>query len=466
MTLGGLVVQIRKAAQAPNWETFYRYLNQYFSTVSCRLATDAEAAQLSVKPDDLDAYHAETLDIVIQVLREGDFQLRWDLSKLIPNFGTIAIAPLIDLLEDAQDDDDWELSWFIARILGHYPTDQSIVALQRLLQTSSQEDVCAVVIDALASMEEAVLPTLAVLMNDASTRLFAVQALARLQHPDVMSLLMTVVHDDDARTRAVAIATLGQFHQPEITQRLIEALSDVASDVRCAAVVGVGLQHQLLPAEKSLEVLTPLLWDVNLDVRRQTVLALGRLKTEQSAQVLFETLCSADTPPMLWGDILRALVWTGTTTALNHLQRLVNRQFVESPRVLVNSNDCGCSRAHERSSECPPDINPCFPDVSSQLQVLHGLATTLGLVETPQLQEIASDILIDMLVVIDGNDTYSQPSWRSRVVSIKQAIVYNLGHLKQHRAVPSLKALLISDPDKRIQLHTTRALEQIVGLGQ
>ncbi|MEB3211056.1 MAG: HEAT repeat domain-containing protein [Leptolyngbyaceae bacterium] len=461
MTPSSLAVKIQKSAQAPNWDTFCRYLNQYFSALSPQSVDDGYQSQTSdisyAAHRDAELLTADILTTVLQAFQMGDFQLRWDLSKMIPNFGPRAIAPLIELLDEAQDEDDWELSWFIARILGHYPIDQSINALQSLLQSTSQEDVRAVVIDALASMEEAALPALSALVRHPSTRLSAVQALARIHHPDVASILMTVVQDEDAETRAVAIAALSHRHQPEITQLLIHALGDSATAVRRAAVIGVGLQHRMLPEATFLAVLEPLLWDINLEVRRQTVLALSRLQSEPSAHLLFETLCSADTPPMLWRDIVRSLVWTETTTALEHLRMFVH--FGGHPSGDSHPETPVMNQMLNQPMNQP--VNPRFHEVPAQLQVLHDVATALGSVEHSRLRAIATDTLVDILSMLHQREVYAQPSLGHHVLAIKQAVVHSLGHLGQPQAIPVLDAILNTDPDTRIQLHTRRALEKI-----
>jgi HEAT repeat protein len=467
MTPSGLAVELRKSAKATHWESFCRYLNQYFSTSPSQERVNPPAHRSASQSAELrtDQSHQPTddeiLQTTLQALHDGDFQLRWELSKIIPNFGGRAIAPLISLLDEAEDDDDWELSWFIARILGHYPTDQSITALQQLLQSTSQDDIRSVVIDALASMGETAIPTLAGLVHHVSTRLSAVQALAQIQHSEVATILMSVAQDEDEHVRAVAIATLGHWHQPNITQLLIQSLSDPASAVRRAAVVGLGLQHRMLSEEECLEVLTPLLWDINLEVRRQVIFALGRLTTPHAADRLFMTLCSADTPPMLWGDILRTLVWTETLVALHHLRTLVNAIQKPPPARLH-------SREHSTDvSALSLSLSAHFSnDRPAQLQFFQTLATTLGLVEPEPLRAIAADILMTMLATLHLPNVPLKPSERSNIVAITQAAIHSLGHLRQPSSVDYLQTMLDTETDKSIQIHLVRAIEKLQGIQQ
>lgn len=464
MSPDSLVFRVKEAAQVADWEMLHRFLRQYLSVFPSQAVAsqpDPSSPVIASLALEEERRQSEILDIALQALQAGDFQMRWDLSKTIPNFGDRAIAPLIDLLDNAQDDDDWELTWFVARMLGHYPDTAAIAALRDLLKTTSQEDIRAVAIDALASMGDSAISTLAVLADDPSTRLSAVQALAQIHHPDVVDILISVVQDDDVVIRSAAIATLGHLPQPGIQQLLIDALRDPASPVRCAAVIGLGLQHGMMSAASFVEVLTPLLWDINLDVRRQTILALGRLKSKQSADMLFTTLCSPDTPMLLSSPILRALVWTEMPTAFQQLRMFVtmNQDDAEPSHPLPPTFDLPA--LNQRPNDQPSFVER-FNDVSAQLSFLLTVATTLGLVEKQELQAIATDILIDILTVLHDNDEYAHHTWHESVLAIKQAIAYSLGHLKQRRAVPVLQSLL-NDDDKRIHLHTVSALEKIVG---
>ncbi len=77
------------------------------------------------------------VSLAIQVLESGDFQDRWEIAKILPNLGTVAIAPLTDILEN--EDADREQRWFAARILGKFDRPEVIEALAKLVKNSDEE---------------------------------------------------------------------------------------------------------------------------------------------------------------------------------------------------------------------------------------------------------------------------------------------------------------------------------------
>ena len=76
------------------------------------------------------------LEISLQVLIQGDFDQQWEIAKIIPKLGDIAIQPLLNLLNDT--DIDLEDRWVVARILGEFDQPQVVTALIELIQ--QQED--------------------------------------------------------------------------------------------------------------------------------------------------------------------------------------------------------------------------------------------------------------------------------------------------------------------------------------
>ena len=43
---------------------------------------------------------SKILDLAVEVLLQGDFEEQWDIAKIIPKLGEIAIQPLLDLVDD------------------------------------------------------------------------------------------------------------------------------------------------------------------------------------------------------------------------------------------------------------------------------------------------------------------------------------------------------------------------------
>ena len=404
------------------------------------------------------------VELAVQTLSFVDFQSRWELVSLITKFGPAAIAPLVSLLEqfrpdapktpetiqddhaavqatqtlpnsntppptltllsdddDDNDDEDWDLLWFIARILGDIQHPDAIAALIKLLQTSPSEDVVTAAVMALAQQGMAAFAPLTQLLNHRTTKLIATQALAQIfaKEPNIelRDLLITITHDSDPSVREVVIEALSHSRQAQVTDILITASEDVTARVRRAAIIGLGIQAKV--GEPSiiptiLKKLEPRLWDLNADVRRQTAIALGRIQTLESAQLLFTALTANDFPAMLKPDVVRALIWTNTQAGLDIL------------------------------SEYLRDHHPKAP-------VYQEIAVMLGRVESPHLHHQATLILLDLL----ANHGITQQS-----AIIKQSIAMSLGQLKQPEAEPTLKDLS-QDQDERVRLHAIAALKTL-----
>ena len=406
------------------------------------------------------------VELAIQTLPFVDFQSRWELVSLITKFGPVAIAPLVSLLEqfrpdppdpldapemmqgdraavqasqalpngnthpptlarlsddDDNDDEDWDLLWFIARILGDIQHPDAIAALIQVLQTSPSEDVVTAAVMALAQQGMAAFVPLTQLLSHRTTKLIATQALAQIfaKEPNIelRDLLITITHDPDPSVREVVIEALSHSHQVQVTDILITASEDVAARVRRAAIIGLGIQAKV--GEPSiiptiLKKLEPRLWDLDADVRRQTAIALGRIQTLESAQLLFTALTANDFPAMLKPDVVRALIWTNTQAGLDIL------------------------------SEYLGDHHPKAP-------VYQEIAVMLGRVESPQLHHQATLILLDLL----ANHGITQQS-----AIIKQSIAMSLGQLKQPQAESAL-VQLSQDDDERVRLHAIAALKTL-----
>lgn len=346
---------------------------------------------------------AVLLNLAMQVLEAGSFQERWEIGKLFPNFGTDAIAPLIELLND--EEAELEAQWFAVRILGSFKHPQVIDALIELLKISQSEELNAMAVSVLASMGKTAVPMLEPLLVDASTRLFAVQALGQIRRSETVPLLMRVAHDPNAQVRAIAIEALSSFHAPEIVSVLIDALQDPVSQVRFAAVAGLGFCQD---SPNLVTYLRPMLLDLNLEVCRQAAITLGRLGTPEAAMALYEVLRSPHTPKNLAIELVRALGWMKLPEALNYLEDAL----LQLP----------------------------LPE-TVQLEIIQ----SLGRIDSNTLKYQATGILLNVL-----------PLLRSAVT--RQAIALSLGQLGNVEALNSLIDLL-ADTEDSVRFHAISALK-------
>ncbi|HEY9661089.1 MAG TPA: HEAT repeat domain-containing protein, partial [Allocoleopsis sp.] len=113
------------------------------------------------------------LDRLLHQLVIGDFQSRWETMKRISNVGVSAIPALVDLVHDRlQTDADWQILWFVARILGSLEDATAVDALMNLLRSTDNSEVATVAATALAQQGHAAISPLTQLLEDPNLRLF------------------------------------------------------------------------------------------------------------------------------------------------------------------------------------------------------------------------------------------------------------------------------------------------------
>ncbi len=350
--------------------------------------------------------HSElVLDIALQVLIQGDFDQQWEIAKIIPKLGDIAVQPLLDLLNDI--DIDPEDRWVVARILGEFDRPQVVTAAIELIQQQEDPELAEIAIDALTKIGVSAISALTDLF-DTPNRHTAIATLAKIRHSKTIEPLIQVIDDPDPLLRSLVVEALGSFHDPRIPPLLITKLTDVAPSVRKAAVTALCLRSDLAAELDLSQHLRPLLFDLNLAVCQATALGLARLPDRLNIEVLASVLLSPQTPPELQSSVILALGWIGTRSAIDSLMA-------------------------------------AFPDVAPSLAP--EIAIAIG--KTDREQIYASQVLADCLQRVD-------PS----AAIIKQEIATALGNLGNPDIVPDLVRLL-SDPDDRVKLYAMNAISKL-----
>lgn len=396
--MSNILEQAQVAASSQNWP----FLVQCLQQLSVGEGEPLEIGNLEV-----------AVSLAIQVLAEGDFQDRWDIAKVLPNFGTSTIAPLIAIVED--EDADTEARTFAARILGKFDRPEAIAALVKSVK-NSDEELSQTAAQTLASLGPLAIESLSHLLLEKERRLFATAALAQIRHSETIAPLLSVVTDSQDAVRATAIEAISSFHDPRISAVLIAALKDPATAVRKEAARALGVRAYLNAEFDLVNLLKPLLWDVRLEVCSEAVMAVGRLKTDAAAAVLFELLRSPATPMQLQIETVRALSWMETATALRYLQQALIAQY-------TNTNH----------------------------SVFQEIVALLGRVEKLELKAVAAEILLDLLKT-------SHPAVQE--AGIKKSLALGLGKLGDMRGVDALISML-GDADNSVRLHCTAALKQL-----
>lgn len=364
------------------------------------------------------------LNNILTQLEQGDFQQRWEISKILPGLGTIALEPLLNILQD--ETADVEMRWFVARILGNFKSELIIEPLINLLKNSQSEPTEAeislqeITTVTLAGLGITAIAPLTELLEKPDSKLLATQTLAQIRHSETITPLLTVVDDPNSQIRAIAIEALGSFHDPRVIPILLASLNDPVAEVRKQAVTGLGVRLDLLENINLVEKLKPLLWDIRPEVCQQTQLALARLKTDEAATALLEQVQSSSVPLSLKIDGVRALGWIETSKSLDYLQEI---QF--------NLNST--------------------PATIEEITLIQEIIQGIGRIETVDLKEKATQILTDF---INSN----HPAFSD--YKIKQLTIFGLGKLGSITAIPPLINLLV-DPNPSVRFHCISALKQI-----
>jgi HEAT repeat protein len=358
------------------------------------------------------------LDLACQVLTNGDFDQQWQIAKIIPKIGEIAITPLLDLL----DNHDYELEdrWVVARILGDFSQTQVITALIALISQAEDPELTAIATGALTKIG---LPAIAALTNLLATadRGRAITILAQIRHSQTIEPLIAVIDDPDPQLRTLVIEALGSFHDPRILPLLLTKLTDTAATVRKAAVIALSHRSDRSAELNLSQQLRPLLFDLNLAVCQATALSLARFSDDQSVvTILTEVLRSAQTPTALRSSIILALGWIGTKPAIDSLISALT-------------------------------LDQLGLDQQQILEIIMAIG------KTDHEQIYASQILANYLQV---NSHKSAPILTGLTAIVKQEIATTLGNLGNPSIVTDLVQLL-EDPDDRVRLHTFNAISKL-----
>ncbi|MCW6037365.1 HEAT repeat domain-containing protein [Spirulina subsalsa FACHB-351] len=360
-------------------------------------------------PRDNSSEKQQVLEVLLEILDQGDFHSRWDVVKLLPHWGVEALPSLMAILES--DPEDPEKQWFVTRILGSFPHPPVIQSLIHCLHHSPHEDVVSSAAAALATMGEAAVVALGELLEEPESRLLAVRSLAQIRCPAVIEPLLGAVKDDDWQVRAIALEALASFHQEPILEQLILSLDDLAAPVRKEAVIGLGMQAHVFPEYNLLPYLQPRLYDFNLSVCQQAAIAISRLGSNEAAQTLLNVLQSAATPIRLKIDLIRALAWMETPYSLDCLRFVLNNQPEATTREII---------------------------------------AVLGRVESLTLRPIAAQILLDF--------AQTQPLYLTP--EIKQALAVAWGQLQDSCALDYLSQMQ-EDAEPKVKLHAIAALKKL-----
>ncbi|MEL7243588.1 MAG: HEAT repeat domain-containing protein [Cyanobacteria bacterium J06573_2] len=352
----------------------------------------------------------EAVAIVLQVMRAGDFQTRWDIAKIFPKIGKPAIAPLLEILDSEQE--DLEIRWFALRILGEFNEPEVVVSLVKLLEETQEEELAIMSAQALAKIGQPAVNGLIELLKDEKSRLLAVKSLAQIRRSEVIEPLLSVVEDSVAEVRVTAIEALSSFHQKYLIPVFIKALQDTSSSVRKEAVIALKMRSEFKDEFDLVNHLQPLLFDINSEVCQQAVLAMGCMKDDVALKALFNILKLKNVPLFLKQEAVRALNWSNSLIALDYLKYYL---------------------------------------YSSDIALSQEIISVLGRQESIEFKSYAAEILIEFFNSEQEIVHQSQ---------IKQLVATSLGELGDLRALTHLEKLA-DDENSKVRLYAKAAINKL-----
>ncbi|NJN49553.1 MAG: HEAT repeat domain-containing protein [Alkalinema sp. RL_2_19] len=134
--------QAQQLAAAMQWSQVTVSLQRLVNGDGHSVATDLAALD--------ETNRQQWLALALQVLESGDFQLRWEIGKLLPGFERSAMLALLDLL--MEDELHPDVRWFAVRALAEFPQPEVMPMLLQVAQDATQPELQQVAANALAQM--------------------------------------------------------------------------------------------------------------------------------------------------------------------------------------------------------------------------------------------------------------------------------------------------------------------------
>ena len=390
-----------------------------------------------------EAQQDSMIEALILALEWGDFQVRWDVTNVLPRLGERAIEPLLEWLQE--DDLDADVQWFGIRMLGRWAGEAGLTRLLEVLR-SGTPDLQAMALSVLIQQGNAILDRISPLLMTGDTRLLAVKILSGIRSRDTMNLLLTVVTDENPEIRTVALEALSSFQDERLGLVFIKALSDSVTSVRQTAAMAIGFCQTLSAFDRTVH-LVPLLWDVQISVSCAAASSLGRVNHEDSIAALQKALFSQPLPTPLGLELARSLfhignmagyedaivglgayVMTSVTTETNiSIQNKFNSDVVSEIFQILGRVDIPIAKSIALYA-----VLKCL-----EQQNLNSVDRTLAITALGQLKDLRSiDPLIQQLI-------YPDPSLCLHVLHALQLIDPSvaLDRLKSQFILPSTDAL-------------------------
>ncbi len=329
----------------------------------------------------------------------GEFRERWEIAKFLPKFGERAIAPLTELLEDA--DANLDLRCEAATILSQFQTSAAIFSLTSVLKTETELEVIDACAHSLSKQGKVAIPTLTEALNQPQTKLTAVEALAYLRQPETIEPLLTLVNDENAEVRRIALEALGSFRDSRIVEALISALQDPDSRVRKESVIALGVRGNDYNPHLVVEALSPLLSDINWEVASHCAIALGRMGTPKALYSLDNCLNNSLTPEPLKKSLLQGLSYQETSQSLFLLLQSLQNQPLPIIQEIITL--VGRWKTEDHKSEIVETLTAVYqqtPQWQQEIPLKQALAVAIGNLGMAEGKDILQQLIQDETSIV------------------------------------------------------------------
>jgi HEAT repeat protein len=324
---------------------------------------DWEAVSTGLLELDPSVDGAKILAWSLRVLTQGDFADSWQVAKVLPKLGDLAVPALLDLLQDPEL--EAATHWCVGKILGESPSELVVTGVIELLNQEPPAEMVEILVRVLTDLGTSAIQQLTKLLAAPHQRKSVVRALGHIRHSQTIEPLISVVNDPDTQIRQVAIEALGSFHDRRVPPILIAALADPDGQVRRLAAINLGMRPDLASEMQLVDRLAPLLQDLDLPVSLAVAAVLGRMGTAAAAIALGDcyqqNTCPIDLRQQIvyaWGsidlpitlDCLRQVLWSAddqtAVVAVRSLDRLKSQQpavaqllseYIQNPATSSNS---------------------------------------------------------------------------------------------------------------------------------
>ncbi|HEY9827939.1 MAG TPA: HEAT repeat domain-containing protein [Stenomitos sp.] len=357
-----------------------------------------------------------SLASILQALKQGDFQSRWEIAKQAEHWdAAMAVPLLVQVLDDPNT--DIELQWFIAKILGVFSSADAALVLSQLLERSGDEEVRLMAAQSLSRFGAQAIEPLQSYLHDPQRQATALRALGLIEHPEVVPLLVEAAQTGTSQLRICALEALEKFQSPEILPLLVATLAHPDPMLRKTAISGLATRIEEGNRDALAKHFIPLLEDDNEWVADQAARALGRIATDSCTTALVDKCTNQATASSLQRTLIQCLGWIHSEAAIGGLERIGTLQMQ----------------------------NPDLPELLLQ-DVIASFASAAG----TTVQTLAGQVLINW---VKSDAFAARPLLRSRAILA-------LGQLLMPTQIPDLIDLL-ADSDYGVQLHVIAALKQL-----